>query len=182
MDINLPNKIKSEINKIIKIKGHILYDQYSDFPLLKDCNSDFLKKNFSQWLDQENFLPGLYNLTRFMDKDETIESIKARLVAVETSLRFKKSYYIPDEKFYAINPRIVNPWANFCIQIKKRENCDFDDSLISLSRLKEFEMERPNLIVYDGIFNDLDRKETKKLIKEKLIIKPIKYEKYYFML
>ena len=32
-------KLKKEINKIIRIKGHILYNQYNNFPLLKNCNS-----------------------------------------------------------------------------------------------------------------------------------------------
>lgn len=176
----LSKKIRTEIKKIVRINDHILYEQYSDFPLLKYSNSEWLKENFSDWKEQKNFLPGLYNIARFLDNNETMEELINKLKAVDASFAFNKSYYTPNERFYAIKPYTTDPWSDWILEVREQKDYDKEDNLISLSKLKEFEMNYPNMIVYDGIFNNLEKKETKRLIKEKLIFKPISYEKEYF--
>lgn len=181
-------RLEKEIKKIIPIRKHILYNQYADFPLLKNCNSEWLKENFKEWENQDRFIPGLYNLIRFMPKDITLEEFKKHLYNVDNSFNFNKSYfnYISrNDRYYAIKIKgITNPWSDFIIEIYKKEDAEkkitSGEELISLSRLKEYEMERPNMVVYDGIFNDADKKTTRELIRQKLLIKPIGYEKEIF--
>lgn len=170
-------KLKKEINKIIRIKGHILYNQYNNFPLLKNCNSKWLKENFKEYNNQKNFIAGIYNLTRLVSKNIIIDEFKELLQQINNS--FDENYYIPNEKFYAINPN-ANSWGNFIISIEPADKILNLSDVISLSKLKEFEMRHPNMMAWNGVFNKGDKKTTKKLIKEKLMSKPFKYEKELF--
>lgn len=170
-------KLKKEINKIVRIKKHILYNQYYDFPLLKDCGSVWLKENFKEYDNQTNFIAGIYNLTRLVSKNITIDEFKELLKQINNS--FDENYYVPNEKYYAINPN-ANSWANFVISIEPASKIINLSDAISLSKLKEFEIKHPNMMAWDGIFNKGDKKITKKLIKEKLMFKPFKYEKELF--
>lgn len=181
--MNTLKKIKKEINKVVKIKGHILYNQYADIPLLKDCNSDWLKENFKDYLNTPNFIAGLYNSLKYFNKNISVDKIIEYFKRAENSLKFDISYYIPGQKYYAVKEKINSIFDNIIVQIKNIEDIeDPADNAISIYFLNIYKKDFPNMLVMDGIFNESDKQTTKFLLKKKLMIKPIREEKRMFML
>lgn len=178
-------KLRKEINKIVKVKDHILYDQYHDFPLLKDCKSEWLKANFSDWLETEMFLPGIYNLSELIDKNISLEGFKEVIRQSEKNMN-KKINFFPNEKYYFRDYTDWNSiWGNILIDFtpEKKIPKGKENEYVPISKLKEYEISHPCMKGWTGIFSEeVDKKTIKKLIKEKLVNKCKKYEKKYFLL
>jgi len=174
--------IKNKIKKILPVyDNRMAYKAESICPLLKDCKDDFLLENFSKWSEQEGFLTGLYNILRF--GFSSIEELKEHFEKIEYAYRFDKTYYQEGDKFYAEKNRSKDGscWDNCIIsvfsfdEIKNKNRDDF----IALSRLKEYELENPNQVVWLGFLNNSDKNTSKWLYKNKLAFKPVKEEKDY---
>ena len=169
--MNEIKEIKKRIKKILPTyHGRLKYKV--DCPLLKNCNDSFLIDNFFEWNEQTDFLTGLYNLLRF-----DFTSINK----IEQSFIFDKSYYEPNSLYYGEKNNTVSCWDNFIISIvpSAKINKNNLDNYIALSRLKEYELEHPNQVIWLGsVVCNTDKKTFKWLYKSKLGFKPNKEESF----
>ena len=176
--MNEIKEIKKRIKKILPTyHGRLKYKV--DCPLLKNCNDSFLIDNFFEWNEQTDFLTGLYNLLRF-DFTSTKE-IKNHIHKIEQSFIFDKSYYEPNSLYYGEKNNTVSCWDNFIISIvpSAKINKNNLDNYIALSRLKEYELEHPNQVIWLGsVVCNTDKKTFKWLYKSKLGFKPNKEESF----
>ena len=178
--MNEVKEIKNRIKKILPTyHGRLKYKAESVCPLLKNCEDSFLIENFSEWNEQTDFLTGLYNLLRF--NFHSINEIKEHIHKIEYSFNFNKSYYKPGELYYGEKNYADTCWDNFMISIISSNEIDASNlnDYISLSRLKEYELEHPNQVVWLGsIVCDVDKKISNWLYKNKLGFKPNKEESF----
>jgi len=178
--MNEAKKIQSEIRKEIKtVHNRIIYKAYENMPLIKDCKSDFIKANFSEWNEVKFALGGIFNLSKFY---YTIDDIKSQLKEASKKFSFNVSYWNENEDYYCekiycetfLDECIISVMSSDKVKYfleQGREKSDF----IAISRLKEYEIDHPNQKVWAvDCWNDLPKKITKKMIKENLIIKPSK--------
>ena len=147
--MNEIKEIKKRIKKILPTyHGRLKYKV--DCPLLKNCNDSFLIDNFFEWNEQTDFLTGLYNLLRF--DFTSIKEIKNHIHKIEQSFIFDKSYYEPNSLYYGEKNNTDSCWDNFIISIVPSTEINKNnlDNYISLSRLKEYELEHPNQVIWLG--------------------------------
>lgn len=182
--MNEIDEIKKRISKILPIyDNRMAYKAESLCPLLKDCGDDFLINNFSDWLEQPDFLTGLYNILRF--DFSSINELKEHLKKIEYIYKFDVSYYKDNSEFYAVKNRAENEWNscwdNCMISVIPAKYIDKNnlDNYISLDNLKKYEMEHPNQVVWLCILNEADKKTSKWMYKNKLAFKPVKDEKSF---
>lgn len=176
--MNEIKEIKKRIKKILPTyHGRLKYKV--DCPLLKNCNDSFLIDNFFEWNEQTDFLTGLYNLLRF--DFTSIKEIKNHIHKIEQSFIFDKSYYEPNSLYYGEKNNTDSCWDNFIISIvpSAKINKNNLDNYIALSRLKEYELEHPNQVIWLGsVVCNTDKKTFKWLYKNKLGFKPNKEESF----
>ena len=164
--MNEIKEIKKRIKKILPTyHGRLKYKV--DCPLLKNCNDSFLIDNFFEWNEQTDFLTGLYNLLRF--DFTSIKEIKNHIHKIEQSFIFDKSYYEPNSLYYGEKNNTDSCWDNFIISIVPSTEINKNnlDNYIALSRLKEYELEHPNQVIWLGSVVCNTNKKTFKLYKNK---------------
>ena len=176
--MNEIKEIKKRIKKILPTyHGRLKYKV--DCPLLKNCNDSFLIDNFFEWNEQTDFLTGLYNLLRF--DFTSIKEIKNHIHKIEQSFIFDKSYYEPNSLYYGEKNYADTCWDNFMISIIFSNEIDVNNlnDYIALSRLKEYELEHPNQVIWLGsVVCNTDKKTFKWLYKNKLGFKSNKEESF----
>ena len=178
--MNEIKEIKKRIKKILPTYyGRLKYKAEENCPLLKDCNDPFLIDNFFEWNEQTDFLTGLYNLLRF--DFTSIEEMKNHIHKIEYDFIFNKNYYEPNSLYYGEKNYTNSCWDNFMISVvpSAEINKNSLDSYIALSRLKEYELEHPNQVIWLGsVVCNTDKKTFKWLYKNKLGFKPNKEESF----
>lgn len=151
-------ELKTEIEKFIKLtNGRISYSGYSDCPTIKETGSNYLLEVFPEWKYQSNFLTGVYNLLKYFNN---IDELKQHCKNIENKFKFDPTYYVEGEKYYARNVKGNSVWDSCIIDIQPADKVD--NSWVALSNLKKYLMDRPNLVCWNTIINNVDKETTEK--------------------
>ena len=173
-------KLKSIVQRELKFKGnHIPYEIYSKEKTIKNCKNEYLKKEFKKWYNVENFLTALYNLSIRLPSKTTIDELKEHLNNIEYKYKFDINYFDPNSKYYLEKVYGDDVWRECLLSIHKVSGIEQTSKIVSVSKLKEYLTDNPNLYCYTTFCFDVDKKTMKKLIKDGLVYRPNKKEKQW---
>ena len=174
-------KLKKIVQKELDFKGnHVPYTLYSPRFIIKNCKNEYLKTEFAEWNETPGFLTALFNLCIRMPKNTTIEELKNHLRNIEKKYLFDVSYFDPNDKYVAEKIRNGGVWNECLISIDRAKGDEDANKYVSLSKLKEYLMDMPNLHCCSGSCWNIDRKTMKKLVRDGLVYKPNRDEKFLF--
>lgn len=185
-------RLKKEIKKEIRMVGFFNKRPVADFVTdgycsLNEINNDWLKNEFSDYLNYDGFLQALWNLINRLPKIKE-ENQKTELNDVLKKIveNYTWSPYVFEDEEYFIYINEIpeyksekwNPFAFYIASIYSNDEAKkFEiskEQLFPFSRINEYMIYNPGAIFLGNIFNENNKKIIKKI--KKMYCRPTRIE------